>query len=250
MAYICRTQSLEMDSSDVAAADGAQIQRENRQVLQHYKELQASLATVRSVIPDLHLDDRTKKLLEGLADIHRNADGSGEYLSARLDPTYYNECRLPNSDIAKRVFAIPELLDAILVLVDLKSLVDMCQVSRDLKTSIESSTPLQIKLGVKAMEHSETRDETYTSPFQQDIPGSRSWQDSNGASERPTLKRISKSRASEGSFLESVRHGGACSYATAYQSDDRVSGLPRSPQERSTGSMGHFRRGIDGGRSV
>lgn len=120
---------------------------------------------MKSLISVLHAEVRSRKRFEALVAAQWCANGFGECSSTRLEHDYHNRCRAPRSEIAKPVFGIPELLEAILLEVDLKSPVKLRQVSRELKGSIKRSTPLQVKLGVKSWIDDEAKDGTYTSPF-------------------------------------------------------------------------------------
>lgn len=154
-----------MVSPKIGLVGASQIRQEDGQALRPSKNGPRTLNPMRSIVSELYTEGRTRKLFEGLEAAQRHEDRLCEYLGAGLEPNHSNKCQPQTSKMAKQVFAVPELLEAILAWADLKSLVNMGQVSLEFRATIANSMPLQIKLGVKACEDKGPDEELFSSPF-------------------------------------------------------------------------------------
>lgn len=101
------------------------------------------------------IDIRLEQLLNGIREgntqeveqhalaIQESFAGVKQYLSLTIQPKYYGQHRPHNTQIAEKVFAIPELTESILTNLEVLDLMRCYEVNRTFRDSIENSKKLQ-----------------------------------------------------------------------------------------------------------
>lgn len=83
---------------------------------------------------------------DNLVIIQEHFEGIEDYLSATIEPAFYNVWRRPDSTIAEKVSAIPELLKSILSNLKLSEIINCYGINRTFRGTIERSPKLQTKI--------------------------------------------------------------------------------------------------------
>lgn len=128
---------------------------ENQEALNHHRNFASTIESINSTIACLPDGWEKNKLSQDVQQLYGAADGLSKFLSARIPPIHYNEIRSEDSQIAERVFLIPELLELILSHdhVSVRDLLIMRQVSKGVQAIIDASPKLQVKLCYRAIDH-------------------------------------------------------------------------------------------------
>ena len=146
--------------------DSPRFEQQNREVLERFKSLETALKAVATIATTVSNDRVKENLSKELHTIQNDIEGVRKYLSFQLPPKYYNECRTADSTIAQEALNIPELLEWVLLHADVNTVLNMSQVSREIRDSIHASPPLQVKLGFKAANTSVLHTQgLYSTPF-------------------------------------------------------------------------------------
>lgn len=126
----------------------ADVLEEQRTALSNTRSLKHGLTELATRIQngDTNIVDIEKVVLA----LQDHSDGLHDFVVKRISPSIHNEVKQPDSDIARKVFNIPEMLDMILSKLDIPDILKMTQVSHALKDAIGSSTKLQVQLGLRA----------------------------------------------------------------------------------------------------
>lgn len=96
----------------------------------------------------------------------RDLNGLEDYVRYRLHPKYYNEIRKEDSNVAERVFGIPELLENILLNLNISGIISMERTSSTIRDIIVASPKLQVELYLKPeVQDSTTKYINCRSPF-------------------------------------------------------------------------------------
>lgn len=115
---------------------------DKREALSHRREINDNVDALLKHIDSGSLIDAKRYVLS----IRDNTKGLEQYLSTTIEPKYYTEHRTPNSVIATKVFAIPELFESILENLEIMDLINCYSVCRMFRDSLEHSTKLQTLL--------------------------------------------------------------------------------------------------------
>ena len=121
-----------------------QHRREDQQAIKHHMSLQVHLNDIFKGLQDDTLNKEQLKAATTLA--IESEKGIGSYLSGRCHAMLYNEIREDDSTAASRVFAISELAEAILLHTDFDDLLNAYEISSGLKSIVEGSHKLQMRL--------------------------------------------------------------------------------------------------------
>lgn len=151
--------------------DTPELEQEYKEVILHYHNL---CSTIASILPKSNSANADRVLTPEIHEqLQQAANGFGKYLSSHLARKYYNEIRSDESTIANKTFNIPELLELILQHADHTDIVRIAQVSRNIKSIIQASTKLQVRLYLKATSPSAFQENEYDNVFKSDYPGLR-----------------------------------------------------------------------------
>lgn len=119
--------------------------RDKRDVLYHKHRIRHNL---RNALTNVRNGDSFNAQRDILA-VRDNIRGFEDYLSKTIEAKFYAEFRRKNSATAAKVFAVPELLEAILLNLDPVNLMRCYEINRTFRDAIESSSKLQIRLFLK-----------------------------------------------------------------------------------------------------
>lgn len=112
------------------------------EVLSHRRDINENITAAFRSLERGDSNDTKRRLYA----IQQNILGFEQYLSATIEPKDYAQIRLSDSTIARKVFAIPELLESILRHLDVPDLMRCYGVSRTFRDALETSKKLQICL--------------------------------------------------------------------------------------------------------
>lgn len=97
-----------------------------------------------------------------ISEVRHDVSGFERYLSATIEPKYYAQHRPKDSKAAIKVFAVPELLETILLNLDVMDLMPCYLVNRTFRDTMEQSPKLQIRLFLRPA----PKDSSVCYPFQ------------------------------------------------------------------------------------
>lgn len=117
---------------------------EKRSALDNQRLLQQSLEEIRRKLQDRVADDEDLGVL--LKRASRHAESLDKYLSATIEPSFYNAVTPPGSSAAQRTFAVPELFEMIMDCLPSPAILAMTQTCREYKARIDNSQHLQLAL--------------------------------------------------------------------------------------------------------
>lgn len=115
-------------------------------VLSHSRETDSNLKGILEHIENGDLVSAKCTVLT----LQENVLGLQQYLSTTITAGYYNEHRTADSTIAVKVFAIPELFEAIIQQLEFTDILRCYEVRRQFRDSIDSSSRLQVRLFLRA----------------------------------------------------------------------------------------------------
>lgn len=116
--------------------------RSKQNVLSRSRDINGSLQVALTNASTGNLEQVT----QNLRTVQDHFKAVEQYLSISIEPAIYNELRSSDSTIAEKVFAIPELLEAILLRLVGKDIMHCYGVSRTFRDTIERSQKLQTTL--------------------------------------------------------------------------------------------------------
>ena len=106
-----------------------------------------------------------KKLADISLALQRNANGIGRYLSYQIKPKFYNERRLPDSNVADRVLQIPELLELILLNLGAFDILNVASTCHGIQNIVNVSSKLQVRLFQKPASNIGAENDPFQTPF-------------------------------------------------------------------------------------
>lgn len=121
-----------------ASMDSPALQEKYRKLLADYNALQSNLNTTLAKIASG--DCTFDQVSSNLAATKASADSIGEFINSQLHHTYFNEIKAQDSTIAQRTFAIPELLELILLQADVRSILAMMQVCKSIRSHFRTTS--------------------------------------------------------------------------------------------------------------
>lgn len=120
-----------------------------REALAHQQSMERSITAMTQVI-QTHAAVPAS-LQDTLHNIHKDMRGVKDFFSGFLSPTLYNEVMFSQDNtIARRVFAVPELLELILVELPIADIMSFQQVDRNAQAAVNGSFSLQRALSLSA----------------------------------------------------------------------------------------------------
>ena len=144
-------------------ASHTESEEQSRQSLEHYNELQLNIAILIAAARQDQWDH--KKIADAFLALQRNANGIGRYLSCQIDPKFFNERRLPDSNVANKVLQIPELLELILLNLGPFDILNVASTCHGIKNIVNASSKLQVSLFQKPTSNIGTQNDTFQTPF-------------------------------------------------------------------------------------